>query len=394
MVAWLCDDCFRDISATGAARAAQGALQRVQEGRRRQSDPTQLTVGEGRPARRDKTEGSPVGRRGARRTTGNDGGPLPVIVTKVVEPRLTAEKLTALHLLTSVKGLGPVAALEVFRHAIDPETILAHPERYPLSGKRASDVIVRIRAITQADRDEARAFAEKQVKRARELGVLIMTYDHPHYPPLVKESNNPQPMLWVRGNSEILKSREAVACVGSRGLRPPYADLHEGFAAAAVGHGFTVASGFALGADTAGHKAAFEKGGQTICVMPCGVDLVFPPENRPLWAELLRSDRAVFISEFPLGRRAESLTLRKRNKLIVAASRGVLASQTAANGGAMNAFRFAIEQKKQVATFEADGTEDTTGNEEIGRATKVRATTFPRNGSDLSDRYARWLCGL
>ena len=57
--------------------------------------------------------------------------------------------------------------------------------------------------------------------------------------------------------------------------------------------------------------------------MPCGVDLVFPPENRLLWRELLNYENAVFVSEFPLGTKAAALTLRKRNKLIVAFARGV-----------------------------------------------------------------------
>src|SRR6185503_14852705 len=93
-----------------------------------------------------------------------------------------------------------------------------------------------------------------------------------------------------------------------------------------------------------------------------GLDLSFPPENRSLWNELLEYERAVFVSEFPFGRRAASLTLRKRNRLIVAFARGVLVSQSAKDGGAMNAYRFALDQKKPVATFAPDGSADTSGN--------------------------------
>ena len=51
------------------------------------------------------------------------------------------------------------------------------------------------------------------------------------------------------------------------------------------------------------------------------------------------------VSEFPFGTAASSLTLRKRNKLIVAFAQGVLIGQSSAKGGAMNAYRFALEQR-------------------------------------------------
>jgi predicted Rossmann fold nucleotide-binding protein DprA/Smf involved in DNA uptake len=78
--------------------------------------------------------------------------------------------------------------------------------------------------------------------------------------------------------------------------------------------------------------------------MPGGLDRPFPPENRSLWEDFLSYPGAAFVSEFPFGTRASSLTLRKRNKLIVAFARAVLVSQSSADGGAMNAYRFAAER--------------------------------------------------
>ena len=121
-------------------------------------------------------------------------------------------------------------------------------------------------------------------------------------------------------------------------------------------------SGFALGADSIGHRGAVEAAGATTLVMPCGLDRPFPPENRQLFTELLHYPHAAVVSEFPFGTGASSLTLRKRNKLIVALALGVMLSQSSAKGGAMNAYRFAIEQRKPVATFSPDGMERTSGN--------------------------------
>src|SRR6266568_8045122 len=194
--------------------------------------------------------------------------------------------------------------------------------------------------------DECAKRAEKQLKVAETTKSQILTFSHPLYPSRVFNSNNPIGILYVRGNVTVLQSQKTIACVGSRNIREPYSRLHASFAHTASEQDVTVVSGFALGADTIGHKAAIENKGHTICVMPSGLDRPFPPENKDLWQTFLFNDRAVFVSEFPFGTGAASLNLRKRNKLIVAFAQGVLVSQSSATGGAMNAYRFAIEQKR------------------------------------------------
>ena len=83
------------------------------------------------------------------------------------------------------------------------------------------------------------------------------------------------------------------------------------------------------------------------------------------------------------------MTLRKRNKLIVAASLGVVVSQSSVKGGAMNAYRFAVEQRKPVATLESDGTDQTSGNELI-RAKGPSASVFSADRAD-KDAWGQWL---
>ena len=305
---------------------------------------------------------------------------------------LGVEQLAAWHLLSSVRGVGPNATAAIHAAGITPAQLIENPDLYPLKGKRSIDVVTALKALTDSDRASAGKFAQSQLQRARDLDATIISYDDVEYPPLVRDSNNPIPILWARGNKSILRSRKTVACVGSRKIRSPYSELQAAFADVAVEEGFVITSGFAMGADSVGHRRALERGGMTICVMPCGVDLVFPPENRVLWRELMNSDRAVFLSEFPLGRRAASLTLRKRNKLIVAAALGVLVGQTSKSGGAMNAFRFGLEQKKPVATFEPDGTDYTSGNNEIKESAKGNTSVLP--ATPVVEDYRRWLLAL
>jgi DNA protecting protein DprA len=292
---------------------------------------------------------------------------------------VSVAELEALFALERVKGLGPQKVRELHDAGLHPRDVLDDPSRLPTRGKRGDSFRREIAALDESERELARSRAVRQILKAYEHGGSVLTYPHTAYPRFVLESSYPVPVLYARGALGVLNGSRAVACVGSRGIRAPYSELHRAFAQAAVAIGLGVVSGFALGADTIGHIAARDAGGSTVMVMPSGLDRPFPPENRTLWQELLDYPRAVFVSEFPFGTAAAALTLRRRNRLIVAFATGVLLSQTSAKGGAMNAYRFALEQKKPVATFAGDTTPDTSGNDAIA--------------ADLAKEHAKLLDG-
>jgi DNA protecting protein DprA len=309
-------------------------------------------------------------------------------------PGVELDVLAALFLVESIRGFGPQKFKELYDANLTPADVLERPQDLPTSGKRGDQFRVALTRLSSEDADLARRRAARQIIRARENKAKILTLDHPSYPANVRESNNPVPILYVRGSLDLLAERRAVACVGSRQIRPPYDQLHDEFARAAVAERFTVVSGFAVGADAIGHLAAYEAGGATIAVMPCGLDRPFPPENRGLWERLLAYPGAAFVSEFPFGTAAAALTLRKRNKLIVAFARGVLVSQSSAKGGAMNAFRFALEQRRPVVSFASDGQPDSSGNELIAEPDQKSlpnggARLFPREPAP--EEWRRWL---
>ena len=50
--------------------------------------------------------------------------------------------------------------------------------------------------------------------------------------------------------------------------------------------GITVISGMARGVDSVAHRACLDNFGKTIAVLGCGVDVVYPPENKGLYDEM------------------------------------------------------------------------------------------------------------
>src|SRR5260370_10809752 len=86
--------------------------------------------------------------------------------------------------------------------------------------------------------------------------------------------------------------------------------------------GLTIVSGMARGIDTASHKGAMARGGNTVAVLGCGVDVVYPSENRKLAADL--AVKGLIISEFPMGAVAFPQNFPIRNRIVSGISVGVL----------------------------------------------------------------------
>jgi DNA processing protein len=102
----------------------------------------------------------------------------------------------------------------------------------------------------------------------------------------------------------------------------------------------------ARGIDTAAHKGALAVGGDTIAVLGCGVDVVYPSENRKLAAEL--AVKGLIVSEFPMGAVAFPQNFPIRNRIISGISVGVLVVEGAQYSGSAITAKLAMDQGREV----------------------------------------------
>src|SRR6184192_4030119 len=139
------------------------------------------------------------------------------------------------------------------------------------------------------------------------LPVTPLQPDAPGYPALLRAVPSP-PALWVRG-ALAADDALAVAIVGARRATP------YGLAAAELAaRGVTIVSGFARGIDSAAHRGALEAGGRTLAVLGCGVDVVYPPENRALVRAI--EARGALLSQFAPGTPALAGHFPARNRTL------------------------------------------------------------------------------
>lgn len=176
-------------------------------------------------------------------------------------------------------------------------------------------------------------------------GNHLVTLHSQHYPELLRHIYDPPVALFVRGNSEVLKSIQ-VGIVGSRNPTPDGRRLARDFSRHLAASGFTITSGLALGIDSHSHMGALDTEGHTIAVLGNGLNTVYPPSNRKLAESVL--ERGALVSELPLDYRPIPANFPQRNRIISGMSTGVLVVEAALKSGSLITARCAMEQGRDV----------------------------------------------
>jgi len=166
------------------------------------------------------------------------------------------------------------------------------------------------------------------------------------YPQSLREIADPPPLLFVRGEADILPSQQ-LALVGSRNPSASGERHARAFARALVEAGLTVTSGLALGIDAAAHWGAVEGGGLTVAVAGTGLDQTYPRSHQKL-AEAILTHGGVLVSEFPTGTPPQAANFPRRNRIISGLSLGVLVVEAALRSGSLITARMALEQGREV----------------------------------------------
>lgn len=173
----------------------------------------------------------------------------------------------------------------------------------------------------------------------------VITLADAQYPPQLLQTPDPPPLLYVKGNPDLLR-RPAVAIVGSRNATAQGQANAEAFARSFSEAGLTVVSGLAIGIDAAAHRGALAGAASTIAVLGTGADIVYPARNRALAHEL--AERGALVSEFALGTRALAANFPRRNRVLSGLSLGCLVVEAAAASGSLITARLANEQGREV----------------------------------------------
>jgi DNA processing protein len=138
-----------------------------------------------------------------------------------------------------------------------------------------------------------------------------------------------------------------VAIVGARRPTPYGEAVAERLAADLAIAGVVIVSGLARGIDASAHRGALDAAGVTIAVLGTGVDVIYPPENATLAAELLAGGGAL-VSEFVDGTPPRRGHFPRRNWTMAAISDLVVVVEAAEGSGALITAEAALALSKEV----------------------------------------------
>ncbi|MEN9922849.1 MAG: protecting protein DprA [Actinomycetota bacterium] len=139
--------------------------------------------------------------------------------------------------------------------------------------------------------------------------------------------------LWAKGNLSLLHN-PFVAMVGSRECSSYGRTVAEKFAKRISAATITVASGGAIGIDTACHKGAIREAGSTIAVLAGGFNHLYPKSNIPLFKHI--EEQGLLISEVSPWQVARPHWFLSRNRIIAALSETLVVIESRVKSGAMS----------------------------------------------------------
>lgn len=214
-------------------------------------------------------------------------------------------------------------------------------ERFGTAAKALDD------AAFAGRRREAFARADDALADAARAGLHLLTAASPGLPACLLDLEDVPPVLWARGNLDLLDDVPRVAIVGTRRATAYGTRITRALAGALSRAGACVVSGMARGIDGAAHRAALAADGTTIAVLGTGADLAYPAAHCALHAEI--GERGLLLSEHPPGERANGGSFPRRNRIIAGLARLTIVVEAGVKSGALITAAHATRLDRAVA---------------------------------------------
>ena len=256
--------------------------------------------------------------------------------------------------LAERKGLSDLEKLALLERFGDPERIyFAREEEYRQAGLEEKAV----ESLADKDLEQVREILENCQKKK----IHVLTFRDSGYPRKLKNIADPPIVLYYKGTLPDLDGTPVIGVVGTR-----KASAYGLQTARKLGYQITrcggiVVSGLAKGIDAQSMHGALSADGPVIGVLGGGADVVYPAENRALFADT--EDYGCLLSEYPPGTRPFPQNFPRRNRIISGISDGVLVVEAPVKSGALITAGLAADQGRDVFVVPANvGVETSEGS--------------------------------
>ncbi|GAA3869013.1 DNA-processing protein DprA [Celeribacter arenosi] len=182
-----------------------------------------------------------------------------------------------------------------------------------------------------------------ELRAGHKAGARLVARGEPEYPDYLAMIDDAPPLLWTKGDLSHFE-RPLIAIVGARNASSLATRFARTLARELAQEGFGIVSGLARGIDTAAHLAGLES--STIACLAGGLDIVYPPENAQLHADI--GEKGLLVSEHPFGMKPLARHFPTRNRIVSGLSRATVVVEAAARSGSLITAQNALDQGRDV----------------------------------------------
>lgn len=246
--------------------------------------------------------------------------------------------------LLNIKGLGRKTINKIIRQGelndLNSSEIIDYLNNINLKIKKI---------ITKDELRYANEIAKRTIHICNKEDIKIATLLDEDFPQNLKDIDDNPVAIYYKGNYDCLNDK-GIAIIGSR--NPSLHGINVSYKISSIlsQKNYAIFSGLANGCDTFSHIGALDTYGKTIAVMPCGLDMVYPNNNRNLFNRIINNNGCV-ISEYPPGQTVSKYRLVERDRLQSALSEGIIVIESTVNGGSFHTVNYGFNQNKIVACY-------------------------------------------
>lgn len=242
-------------------------------------------------------------------------------------------------------GLPLWAKKVLLQHFRDPEEIYYASEQLSKIEELTED---HRKALEQKDLSQA----EKILDKCRKKDILVLTMADWNYPQRLREISDPPVVLYYKGRLPQWDAQPVIGVVGTRKATGYGLQMAFQMGKQIAQCGGLVVSGAASGIDTKAMHGALEAEKDVVGVLGCGVDVIYPRNNRKLYAATV--ENGCLLSEYAPGEAALGWHFPQRNRIISGISNGVVVVEAPQKSGALNTARHARQQGREVFAVPAN----------------------------------------